>query len=74
LVVVKAHGGATDRQLAHAGQLADALDLDVTRCWKPTAASYFGRVSKAETIGSLQEADRLGGQVCCAKIPYSFEV
>jgi len=66
--VVKKQGGALAHQLAHADQLAGALGLDMTSWWTPTAASYFGRVSKAEVIGALREADRFGGPVDAQKL------
>jgi ParB family transcriptional regulator, chromosome partitioning protein len=66
--VAKPHTGATERQLAHADQLAGALGLDMANWWKPTAASYFNRVSKTEIIGALRETDRLGGPVDVQKL------
>ena len=46
------------RALAHADQLAQAVDLDVaTAGWTPTVDSYFGQVTKARVIGqSVREA------------------
>lgn len=52
---------------AHAEALATALSLDMTTTWTATAASYYGRVSKArigeavaEAVGQA-EADRIAG-------------
>lgn len=52
---------------AHAEALATALSLDMTTTWTATAASYYGRVSKArigeavaEAVGQV-EADRIAG-------------
>ena len=41
---------------AHAGNLADALKLDMGAWFKPTAANYFSRISKAGILAALQEA------------------
>jgi ParB family transcriptional regulator, chromosome partitioning protein len=42
--------------MTHAGQLGEALKLDMADYWQPTAASYFGRVSKAQAIDAVTEA------------------
>jgi len=39
-----------------ADRLADALSLDMAVHWKPTADSYFSRVTKAQIIESVREA------------------
>ena len=41
--------------LAHAGELAQALKLDMTHYWQPTAEGYFGQVSKALIIEAVRE-------------------
>lgn len=52
---------------AHAEALATALRLDMTANWTATAASYFGRVSKARVLEAVAEgvgqpdADRIAG-------------
>ncbi|GAD58526.1 ParB N-terminal domain-containing protein [Brevundimonas sp. BAL450] len=52
---------------AQAETLATALGLDMTGTWTATAASYFGRVSKARVMEAVEEgvsktdADRLAG-------------
>ncbi len=51
----------------HAEVLATALGLDMTTTWTATAASYFGRVSKARVLEAVAEgvskpdADRIAG-------------
>jgi ParB family transcriptional regulator, chromosome partitioning protein len=40
----------------HAGELAEALKLDMAEYWQPTAAGYFGRVSKQQTFDAVAEA------------------
>jgi hypothetical protein len=34
----------------HADQLVAALKLDMAEYWQPTAAGYFARVSKTQTL------------------------
>jgi hypothetical protein len=46
-----AHGNALD----HVRQLAGALKLDMAEYWQPTAARYFGRVSKQEALDAVAE-------------------
>lgn len=41
---------------AQADQLALAADLDMTTTWSATAASYFGRVTKARILAAVEEA------------------
>ncbi len=43
-------------RLAHAGQLAAVLHLDMTAWFTPTAENYFNRVSKVQILEALQEA------------------
>jgi ParB family chromosome partitioning protein len=40
---------------AHAAMLAQAVALDMTAVWKPTAPSYFGRVSKDRILEAVRE-------------------
>ena len=53
--------------IAHADQLATALDLDMTRTWTPTQASYLGRITKARILEAVSEgvseeaAERISG-------------
>jgi ParB family transcriptional regulator, chromosome partitioning protein len=42
---------------AHAGQLGKALKLDMADYWQPTAASYFGRVSKGLILEAVTEGN-----------------
>lgn len=50
-----------------ADALAQALALDMTACWSPTARSYFERVTKAQILAAVREGvsdeatHRLGG-------------
>jgi ParB family chromosome partitioning protein len=50
----------------HADALASAVGLDMSAHWQPTAANYFGRVSKERVLEAVregasgQEANRLG--------------
>ncbi|QND60456.1 ParB/RepB/Spo0J family partition protein [Mesorhizobium huakuii] len=45
------------RALAHADQLALAVDLDmVVAGWKPTVDTYLGRVTKARILAAVREA------------------
>ncbi|WP_430425113.1 ParB/RepB/Spo0J family partition protein [Phenylobacterium sp.] len=67
---VSAVRNAMDRKpaaWAHADALAEAVGLDMTRTWAPTAASYLGRVTKARIAEAVTEgagaaaAERLAG-------------
>ncbi|MER9955206.1 ParB/RepB/Spo0J family partition protein [Mesorhizobium australicum] len=44
------------RALAHADQLALAVDLDMAARWKPTADTFLGRVTKARILQAVAEA------------------
>lgn len=44
------------KALALADGLAQALTLDMTTCWSPTARSYFERVTKAHILAAVREA------------------
>src|SRR5690242_11684666 len=44
------------RALAHAGQLASALRLDMAGAWTPTVNNYLGRVTKARILEAVREA------------------
>ena len=41
--------------MAHADVLAETLGLDMTATWTPTAANYFGRVSKERIVEAVRE-------------------
>lgn len=45
------------RALAHADQLAAAVDLDMADAWTPTAENFIGRVTKARIAEAVREAD-----------------
>jgi len=42
-------------RMNHAEQLAEALDLDMSAWFTPTAANYFGRIGKAKILETLRE-------------------
>ena len=44
------------RAIAHAGTLAQAVDLDMAASWTPTVDNYLGRVTKARILGAVREA------------------
>jgi len=44
------------RALAHADQVADAVDLDMAPRWKPTVDTFLGRVTKARILQAVGEA------------------
>ena len=46
---------ADSPRMRNASMLADAIGLDMTAWFTPTAANYFGRVSKAAIIEALRE-------------------
>jgi ParB family chromosome partitioning protein len=52
----------------HADQLAAALDLDMTRWWRPTAAGYLGRVSKARILEAVTGGVSKGAAENLAKL------
>ena len=53
-VLVKGHC-ADHPRLQHADCLAEALKLDMTAWFTPTAANYFGRIGKTAIIEALRE-------------------
>lgn len=48
--------GAQRRRMEHADQLAQALDLDMTKHWTATGETFFGRVSKDMIREAVAEA------------------
>lgn len=44
------------RAMATANKLAEAVSLDMTAHWRPTARTYLGRVTKSHILGSVREA------------------
>ncbi|MER8942870.1 ParB/RepB/Spo0J family partition protein [Mesorhizobium sp. M0915] len=44
------------RALAHADQLANAVDLDMAARWSPTVDTFLGRVTKARILQAVAEA------------------
>jgi ParB family chromosome partitioning protein len=57
--IQKANRSTDDSIAVCAGELATALKLDMADCWKPTAARYFSRVPKAQTLAAIGEAARM---------------
>ena len=53
----------------HAAQLAAALKLDMADYWQPTAAGYFSRVSKEQTLAAIEDAcgASIAGQAGCVE-------
>lgn len=43
-------------RLVHAGALANALSLDMTAWFTPTANNFFSRVSRAAILSAMAEA------------------
>jgi ParB family transcriptional regulator, chromosome partitioning protein len=43
------------RAIATADRLAEAVSLDMTGYWRPTARSYLGRVTKARILEAVRE-------------------
>lgn len=54
------HDRPSQPRLAHAGQLADAVALDMTTQWQPTPEGFYSRLSKGMLRTALTEA-RLSG-------------
>lgn len=44
------------RAMATADRLAEAVSLDMTAHWRPTARTYFGRVTKPRILDAVREA------------------
>ncbi|KQW56947.1 hypothetical protein [Variovorax sp. Root411] len=47
---------AGERTADQSDAIAEALGLDMADWWAPTAANYFGHVSKAKALEAVQEA------------------
>jgi ParB family chromosome partitioning protein len=45
-------------RLTHADQLADALGMDMTKWFTPTADNFFARVSKPQILAAITEAGK----------------
>jgi ParB family chromosome partitioning protein len=52
---IRAPRQSTDQSEAHAAILAREIGLDMLAYWQPTAASYFGRVSKERIAHAVRE-------------------
>jgi ParB family transcriptional regulator, chromosome partitioning protein len=53
---IRAPRQCAEKSEALAAVLAREVGLDMTAYWQPTAASYFGRVSKERIVQSVREA------------------
>ena len=54
---------STDDSIAvRADELAKALKLDMADYWQPTAAGYFSRISKEQTLAAIGEACGIGAK------------
>jgi ParB family chromosome partitioning protein len=65
---VQKRRAATERapDAVHAAQLAEALKLDMADYWQPTAAGYFGRVSKEQTLAAIEEVSGVSKKASCS--------
>jgi ParB family chromosome partitioning protein len=52
---VRKPGRDEPKAAANADRLAHAVGLDMTLCWQPTAANYFGRVTKEQIAAAVRE-------------------
>ena len=50
------NGRDESERMHHAAQLASAVSLDMNAWFRPTAANYFSRISKAQILEALREA------------------
>ena len=55
VVAVREPWDRSGRGLAAGDALAQATGLDMSAYWKPTATSYFGRVTKAQIVEAVRE-------------------
>jgi ParB family chromosome partitioning protein len=53
---IRGRSHRADECEAHAAVLAREIGLDMTAYWQPTAANYFGRVSKERILHAIREA------------------
>jgi ParB family transcriptional regulator, chromosome partitioning protein len=60
--IQKADRSTDDSIAARAGELATALKLDMADYWQPTAAGYFSRVSKEQTLAAIEQACGAGAK------------
>jgi ParB family chromosome partitioning protein len=52
---IRAPRQCADETEAHAAVLAREVGLDMAAYWQPTAASYFGKVSKERIVQAVSE-------------------
>jgi hypothetical protein len=67
-VLMKADHADSPR-MRHASMLADAIGLDMTAWFTPTAANYFGKVSKSAIIEAPRSARRRDRSSLCRPNP-----
>ena len=60
--IQKANRSTDDSIAVRAGELAKALKLDMADYWQPTAAGYFSRVSKEQTLAAIEQACGAGAK------------
>jgi ParB family chromosome partitioning protein len=50
-------GGRRPKAIAHADRLAESVHVDMAEAgWRPTVATYLGRVTKARILEAVREA------------------
>jgi ParB family chromosome partitioning protein len=66
---------SVDESGANAATLAREVGLDMTAYWQPTAASYFGKVSKERIVQAVREAvsDQAAQKIASMKKPAMSE-
>ena len=72
---IRAPRQSTGESEAHADILAREVRLDMTAYWQPTAASYFGRVSKDRIVRAVSEgvSDQAAENIANMKKPAMAE-
>jgi ParB family chromosome partitioning protein len=68
-------GASSSLTLKHAEALAQAVSLDMTAHWQPTAANYLGQVTKAVIVEAVREgvSQEAAGQLADMKKPAMAE-
>lgn len=54
--LVRKHDHTAEKRLSHADALADALKLDMTAWYKPTADNFFGRINRTQILADYKNA------------------
>ena len=60
--IERSNRSADDSIAERAAELAAALKLDMADYWEPTAAGYFSRVSKEQTLAAIGQAYGAGAK------------